>query len=264
MSEGNNMKKVLISLMLGLSPVVPLVAELSETEQSCETRLEKHFKYTREVVADFSEQNPQVMAITDLFLKRLESIYDKGEGMIGDDIHRILDAVAYSAKKHQFQKRKDVEKLPYVIHPIAVADILLDIGHLRDPDLVIAALLHDTVEDTGTSIEEVRSYFGVRVEGFVAEVTDDRSLSQEERKKAQVTHAPYKSAGAAQIKLADKLDNLRSLIRSPIADWSRERQDAYFRWAQSVVDALPWVNGVLKHEVDETIKAYFAGSPLAQ
>jgi hypothetical protein len=252
------MKRVLISLMLALAPVEAFSLEGADLELVETTRLQKHFKYAREVVSEFCQSNREVMAMTDLFLKRLEGVYNQGEGMIADDVHRILDGVAFAAKKHQYQKRKDVEQTPYIIHPIAVTDILLDIGHVRDPDILIAALLHDTIEDTGTLPEEINSYFGKRVEGFVCEVTDDKSLTQEERKKQQVLHAPYKSAGAAQIKLADKLNNLRDLIRSPVPGWSKERKDAYFKWAQSVIDALPWVNGALKHEVDETIKGYFS------
>jgi guanosine-3',5'-bis(diphosphate) 3'-pyrophosphohydrolase len=138
-----------------------------------------------------------------------------------------------------------------------VADNLLSIGKVRDADVIIAALLHDTVEDTETSLEDILERFGTRTEGFVREVTDDKSLPKQTRKQLQIEHAPHKSAGAAQIKLGDKLYNLRNLIENPPEEWESQRIDEYFQWAQKVVDNLPWVNGSLKKAVDETIAQYW-------
>jgi (p)ppGpp synthase/HD superfamily hydrolase len=125
-----------------------------------------------------------------------------------------------------------------------------------DPNVVIAAFLHDTVEDVGVTADELRERFGVDVAGLVLEVTDDKSLPQEERKQLQVEHAPHLSVRAGTIKLADKISNLRSMIFSPPADWGYERIRDYFAWAKRVVDRLPEPNPVLKAEFDLTVKRF--------
>ncbi len=190
----------------------------------------------------------------EIFAAKLLSVYVQGEGMIESDIQRILQAALFAIKKHRLQTRQDAELTAYIIHPIGVAQLLLSIGRFRDPDLIIAALLHDTVEDTQTTYEEITQQFGSRVAGFVEEVTDDKSLPKLERKRLQIEDAPDKSAGAAQIKLADKLYNLTDLTIHPPMDWSRERIQDYFKWAGQVVDRLPWVNAPLKQAIDLVMK----------
>lgn len=222
--------------------------------------LEEHFQEAQKSVSLFSSGNANVLRVSNTFFAELQKVYVKGEGMIEKDIHQILDAVSFSANKHRDQIRKDLDQTPYIIHPIGVAYNLLMIGKVRDPDILIGALLHDTVEDTNTSFEEIRSAFGERVEEFVREVTDDKSLPALERKRLQIVHAPHKSAGAAQIKLGDKLYNLNDLLRKPPADWTTKRVDAYFTWTDQVTNALPWVNASLKKAVDGTIAAYLRKS----
>ena len=218
--------------------------------------IKEHLKICKENVSLLSKNNVNVLAQYDLFADHLEKVYLAGEGLIDLDINRIIDAIAFSAERHQYQTRKDPQQTPYIIHPIGVADHLFSIGKIRDPDIIIAALLHDTVEDTETSFEDIQTKFGSRVEGFVREVTDDKSLPKQTRKQLQIEHAPHKSAGAAQIKLADKLYNLRDLLNHPPEDWESERVEAYFQWAQKVVDNLPWVNAPLKKAVDEAIEQH--------
>lgn len=211
----------------------------------------------KEDVSRYGHKNEAVLTMAETFLQELETIYERGEGLIESDLHKIYSAVSFAAKKHQFQTRKGPEKLPYIIHPIGVAHHLIHIGHVRDPDMIMGALLHDTVEDTDATFEEIKELFGSRVEGFVRELTDDKSLPKEERKRLQIVNAPHKSAGAAQIKLCDKLYNLTDLLKNPPSDWSQERIDQYFAWAGQVVNALPWVNGFLKKEVDNVIDLYY-------
>jgi guanosine-3',5'-bis(diphosphate) 3'-pyrophosphohydrolase len=215
--------------------------------------LSDQFAKTREVISHYSHAHSSVLATAKTFLDELHNCYSAGEQMIDKDIVRILAAVQFAAEKHQFQTRKDSDETPYIIHPIGVAYHLLTRGHVRDPDILIGALLHDTVEDTQTSFEEIQALFGTRVEGFVREVTDDKSLPKMERKKQQILHAKDKSAGAAQIKLGDKFYNLNDLLHSPPPDWEEERIVAYFEWAKQVVDGLPWVNGELKSAVDHCL-----------
>jgi guanosine-3',5'-bis(diphosphate) 3'-pyrophosphohydrolase len=164
-------------------------------------------------------------------------------------IARILDALQFAAEKHRDQRRKDAERSPYINHPIALARLLADAG-VEDVEVLQAAILHDTIEDTQTTREELEQRFGSKVAGIVWEVTDDKALPKPERKRRQVEHAPHVSRGAALVKLADKISNVRDMAASPPAGWPLERRREYFDWARSVVDALPDVSPALKAEFD--------------
>ncbi len=117
--------------------------------------------------------------------------------------------------------------------------------------MIAAALLHDTVEDTETAIEELADRFGKRVAAIVAEVTDDKSLAKAERKQLQITKASSKSHEAKLVKLADKIANLRDIANSPPADWSDARKAEYFDWAKAVVASLRGTNTSLEAAFDE-------------
>lgn len=210
--------------------------------------LDRHIKSTREQLSVFSDHRPEVLEQFDRFVQDLRKL------ILNQDLSAILDALLFAAEKHRFQKRKGPQAYPYIIHPIGVAHHLLTIGNVTDRDVLIAALLHDTVEDTNTTFEEISKAFGLRVESFVREVTDDKNLPKAERKRMQIVNAPHKSSEAAQIKLADKYFNLKDLATSPPINWTEERIDEYFRWAQQVVDNLPAVNAPLKTAFDELIR----------
>ena len=167
------------------------------------------------------------------------------------DISQILKAAAFAADKHRMQRRKDAEASPYINHPLALAHILCSEGNVADPKILVSALLHDTVEDTETSEAELVREFGPDVAAVVMEVTDDKSLPKEERKRLQVTKAAGKSDAAKLVKLADKISNLRDIATSPPADWSAERREAYFHWAKDVVDGLRGVSPALEAIFDE-------------
>jgi len=151
-----------------------------------------------------------------------------------------------------------------VNHLAEVAELVARATRANDPEVIIAAVLHDTVEDTETSIEELKALFGERVAGLVAEVTDDKSLPKQTRKDLQVAHAAHASRGAQIIKLADKTSNLRSLAASPPKDWSQERCAEYVAWASRVVDACrgadPWLAGQFDLAVEALRGAGPAGS----
>jgi GTP diphosphokinase / guanosine-3',5'-bis(diphosphate) 3'-diphosphatase len=169
----------------------------------------------------------------------------------GDDpIPRIVAAVAYAAEKHRNQRRKDEDASPYINHPIALAQVLACEALERDGHLLAAALLHDTVEDTETSFKDLEKHFGTFIAGVVREVTDDKSLPKEERKRLQVEHAAHASRPAKLVKLADKICNLRDIQRSPPADWSLERKRDYFDWAKRVVDQMRGVHPRLEQLFD--------------
>ena len=150
----------------------------------------------------------------------------------------LLKALAFAAHKHRDQRRKDHEASPYINHPIALADVLVNEGGVSDVEVLCAALLHDTVEDTATTHEELVDAFGARVARIVAEVTDDKTLSKADRKRLQVERAAQLSPEAKLVKLADKICNLRDVAERPPANWDLARRREYFDWAKQVVDGM--------------------------
>ncbi len=173
-------------------------------------------------------------------------------------VQRIFAAAMFAAEKHAAQKRKGAAAEPYVNHLIEVAQLIAGSSEWLDANLVMAGLLHDTIEDTGTTAEELEQVFGSDIAALVVEMTDDKSLPKEVRKTLQVESAPHKSVRAQVIKLADKISNLRSLLASPPATWSTERKREYIAWAQKVVGALSAPNPILKAEFEKTF-AKFTG-----
>ncbi len=163
---------------------------------------------------------------------------------------RLFEALAFAARKHRDQRRKDTAATPYINHPVDLARVLSAEGGITDTRTLIAALLHDTVEDTDTSFEEIGALFGAKVADVVREVTDDKSLPKEDRKRLQIEHAPHIGKRAALVKLADKTSNLRDVASSPPRGWPLERRRAYFDWAKAVVDALPPVSRKLRAAFD--------------
>jgi guanosine-3',5'-bis(diphosphate) 3'-pyrophosphohydrolase len=162
----------------------------------------------------------------------------------------LLQAVAFAADKHRNQRRKDAEASPYINHPIALAHVLANEGGVQDVTVLCAAVLHDTIEDTETTADELRALFGEQVASVVLEVTDDKSLEKSVRKQKQIEHAPHISPQAQLVKLADKISNLRDILASPPADWSPERKQAYFDWAAKVVAGLRGVHPGLESVFD--------------
>lgn len=166
------------------------------------------------------------------------------------DLELLLAALAFAAERHRDQRRKGMEASPYINHPIAVARLLQGVGGVDDARVLAAALLHDTVEDTRTSFEELEDAFGPAVAEIVREVTDDTSLPREARKAEQVRHAPHLSRGARLVKLADKVINLGDVLQAPPAGWSAARKAEYFDWAREVVDHLRGANAALEARFD--------------
>jgi len=175
------------------------------------------------------------------------------------DLAFVLAAAAFAAEKHRMQRRKDAEASPYINHPLALARLLACEGGIDDPVTIAAALLHDTVEDTETSLDEIEERFGAAVAAVVAEVTDDKRLPKAERKRLQVVKAAAKSDRAKLVKLADKTCNLRDVAATPPAAWSVERRREYFAWAREVVAGLRGVNAGLEGVFDEVWGAGMRG-----
>eukprot|EP00073_Rattus_norvegicus_P033873 XP_008757753.1 PREDICTED: guanosine-3',5'-bis(diphosphate) 3'-pyrophosphohydrolase MESH1 isoform X2 [Rattus norvegicus] len=143
---------------------------------------------------------------------------------MGSEAAQLLEAADFAAQKHRQQRRKDPEGTPYINHPIGVARILTHEAGITDIVVLQAALLHDTVEDTDTTLDEVELHFGAQVRRLVEEVTDDKTLPKLERKRQQVEQAPHSSPGAKLVKLADKLHNLRDLNRCTPKGWSASQK----------------------------------------
>jgi len=163
----------------------------------------------------------------------------------------LLEALAFAAYKHRNQRRKDAEASPYINHPIALARVLAVEGYVDDPKTIVAAILHDTVEDTETTLDELRLHFGEEIADVVAEVTDDKSLTKEQRKALQVEHAPTLSRRAKLVKLADKICNLRDVATAPPKDWPLSRRREYFDWGKRVVDGMRGAHPALEAVFDE-------------
>jgi (p)ppGpp synthase/HD superfamily hydrolase len=177
---------------------------------------------------------------------------------MGADVIAVARALDYAARQHAGQRRKGEAAEPYVNHVAEVARLVAEATEGKDAVAVVAALLHDTVEDTGVTHADLEREFGAEVAALVAEVTDDKRLPKAERKRLQVEHAPHKSARARMIKLADKTSNLRSILASPPVDWTVQRQREYFEWAGEVAQGCRGVNPTLERWFDEARAAGLA------
>lgn len=164
---------------------------------------------------------------------------------------KLLKAASFAAKKHINQRRKGDDAAPYINHPLEVANLLVNVGKIEDADILIAALLHDTVEDTGTKPDEIIELFGEKVCDYVLEVTDDKKLDKAVRKQKQIEHAPHLSGGAKTIKLADKISNITDVMNDPPAGWSKQRRREYIEWGEKVVAGLRGANPALEKHFDE-------------
>jgi guanosine-3',5'-bis(diphosphate) 3'-pyrophosphohydrolase len=170
--------------------------------------------------------------------------------MTEPELKLFLDALKFAAEKHRHQRRKDAAASPYINHPIAVAETLVDIGHITDITTIVAALLHDTIEDTETTEAELEARFGTDICSVVCEVSDDKTLTALERKRLQVEHAASASTRARLVKLADKICNVNDVIDNPPAGWSDSRRRDYIQWAGDVVEAVRGTNTQLETHFD--------------
>ena len=177
------------------------------------------------------------------------------------DTATLLRAAAFAARVHSGHRRKGASAEPYVNHVIEVAEILA--SHGAPAEVVIAGLLHDTVEDSDADPDPIThdrlvAEFGEAVARLVAEATDDKSLPKETRKALQVKHAPAKSAGAKMLKLADKISNLRAIMASPPASWDHARRVEYLGWAGRVAVGLKGASASLDALFDTTYREAIA------
>lgn len=168
------------------------------------------------------------------------------------NILQLFKALEFAADKHKLQKRKGGDSIPYINHPIGVTKLLIDSGE-TDNDLIIAAILHDTIEDTNTSPKEILRLFGEKILNIVLEVSDDKNLPKEIRKQLQVNHASSLSDSAKKLKLADKICNVIDIIQDAPTDWDINRKIEYLNWAEEVVNGIRGVNKKLEQMLDKVI-----------
>ncbi len=206
----------------------------------------------REALAVLSNSNEKVLGTLDRMIGQWEEYV---QGHSDFPFSKLLNAIAFAAQKHEGQTRKDREATPYIVHPIGVALSLWVEGGVRDPAVMIAAVLHDTLEDTSATQEEITLLFGVHVAKIVQELTNPAEMSSEEAKAWQIEHAPSLSFEARVVKLADRLYNLRDL-REPPVGWSDDKIQKYFGWGQKLLDVLKGTNAEIEQQLQAEIDAH--------
>jgi (p)ppGpp synthase/HD superfamily hydrolase len=162
----------------------------------------------------------------------------------------VLRAADAAARWHVHQRRKGAAEEPYINHLLEVASLVAEATEGKNPKVVIAALLHDAIEDQEVPRELIAREFGEEVAALVEEVTDDKGLEKQHRKRIQAQTASKKSDDAKRIKLADKTSNLRAITFSAPPDWSVKRRLEYIRWAKEVVSGLRGASPLLEQQFD--------------
>jgi len=170
-----------------------------------------------------------------------------------ENLSLILRSMKFAATKHRDQRRKGKEASPYINHPIAVAEMLHTIGGVSDVPTLVAAILHDTIEDTDTTPDEIKREFGDEVLSIVLEVTDDKSLSKPEIIRIGLETTPNKSLAARQIKIADKISNIHDLTHTPPHKWSLERKWQYLNSSEELISRLRGTNAALERCCEEAL-----------
>jgi GTP diphosphokinase / guanosine-3',5'-bis(diphosphate) 3'-diphosphatase len=171
----------------------------------------------------------------------------------GDEASSLLlfaRALDFAARKHAHQRRKGELAEPYINHLAEVARLLAAATQGRDAIVTVAGILHDTLEDTATTYDELAAEFGSEIADLVREVSDDTTKTRAERKRLQILHAAKSSKRAKMIKLADKTSNLHSIVNSPPDGWDLARKKEYFDWARRVVEGCRGVSPYLEGEFD--------------
>jgi HD domain len=173
---------------------------------------------------------------------------------MASEVRRLTKALAFAAEAHRNQRRKGASQEPYINHLIEVLDLVASVEG-GDMDVLIAALLHDVLEDTRTGYDELAAAFGERVARIVQENSDDMTLPKPERRRARLAGISKKSREARLVKFADMISNLRAILHSPPAGWSNDRKLGYLDQCRNLVDAGRGSNAEIERIFDDTAKA---------
>ena len=182
-----------------------------------------------------------------------DDIINSPAKFISDTSFHLLRATSFAAFKHGCQTRKNARRSAYIEHPLGVAHLLRTIGNVSDVDTLCAAVLHDTLEDTNTTYDELKDMFGHNIAELVQRVTDNKSLSRKAQKLEQIKRAKVLPRPAKLIKLADKLYNLKELFYDPPSTWDAQRRKDYIVFAACVVDNMRGTNSALEKELDKVL-----------
>lgn len=166
----------------------------------------------------------------------------------------LSKAIVFASHAHAGQYRKD-GNTPYINHPLEVMNLV--VMHVDRPqdDVLIAAVLHDVVEDTNVTSAEIKHMFGGHVARLVAELTDDKSLTKEERKRIQLQEVHTLSPDGKLLRLCDKICNVYDILYAPPGDWDIRRRMDYLKWSKAVVDRIRGVHPLLEKRFDELYEA---------
>jgi guanosine-3',5'-bis(diphosphate) 3'-pyrophosphohydrolase len=168
-------------------------------------------------------------------------------------LRMVSEAALLASRRHNGMARKGRGNEPYINHLAEVANLVSEATGGADAELVAAGWLHDTIEDTGMTREELADRFSARVAAIVAEVTDDMGLPKDERRRLQIVGAPHKSPDAKLIKIADKISNIRArIVAEPSAEERADLAD-YVAWAEQVVAGCRGSNAWLDRTFAETV-----------
>ncbi len=248
---------MLVSTGVATSENKPVMVEENVENLSPDEMVKQRVQISREKLSRSAHEDQTVLKIYDLFAAEVMQAFIKGKSLSQQEVDQIFDALDFAAEKHKLQTRKNKAKTPYISHPIGVAYNVMHYGEVKDADIIMGALLHDTVQDTETTLDELTKIFNSQVSSYVRELTMDKSLAQVEKKRAEVIKAADRSIGAAQIELADKLYNVTDLLNNPPDGWTQSRIDGYYQWVQSVIDRLPPANEKLKGATEIVINEYW-------
>ena len=172
---------------------------------------------------------------------------------MASEVRRLTKALAFAAEAHRNQRRKGASQEPYINHLIEVLDLVASVEG-GDMDVLIAALLHDVLEDTPTGYDELAAAFGARVARIVQENSDDMTLPKPERRRARMAGISKKSREARVVKFADIISNLRAIAVSPPAGWSNDRRLGYLNSCRDLVDAGRGANAAIERIFDDTAR----------
>lgn len=242
--------------ILAKAPQVQVVEVADQSKEEKSEFLTKKKQEASEALTKWARADEDVLQQFDLFSASLMQGVSS-RSIREEDAGAVFDALVFGAEKHKAQVRSNLKKTPYIIHPMEVADFVMRIGKVYDKNVLMAALLHDVMDETGATYEEIENLYGKTVSQYVQEMTVKKDLTLKEQKKYQIIQAFHQTPSVAIIKLSDKLSNLKTLAQTPPASWSRDRIDQYFQWAQSVIENLPEANSFLKQAVRDVILNYW-------